>query len=78
MGWEGEVPDPQARSTFEASMLRWEERDDPAHARMLAWYRELLTLRRQIPPDLASGDLGATSVEIVSADTVLMRRARWR
>jgi maltooligosyltrehalose trehalohydrolase len=42
-----EVPDPQARETFERSKLHWEERECGGHAEMLAWYRNLIELRRQ-------------------------------
>jgi Domain of unknown function (DUF3459) len=46
-GWQPEqVPDPQAPATFQASVLRWEELEDPAHGSMLQWYRDLLALRR--------------------------------
>ena len=48
-GWDAdEVPDPQNRATVEASMLDWAEPDCPAHARMLAWYRDLIALRRRL------------------------------
>ena len=40
------IPDPQAESTFQASTLDWHERDHPPNARMLAWYRSLIRLRR--------------------------------
>ncbi|ROS30826.1 malto-oligosyltrehalose trehalohydrolase [Cellulomonas sp. PhB150] len=56
-----EVPDPQAPSTFEASVLDRSERDDPERAALLEWYRVLAALRRAVP-DLASGDLAATDV----------------
>ncbi len=55
------MPDPQALSTFEASILRRTELAEPGHARMLDWYRTLLALRRSVP-DLASGNLAATDV----------------
>jgi len=41
-----EIPDPQARETFERSRLRWEERTEGEHTRVLDLYRELLRLRR--------------------------------
>ena len=54
--WDpSEVPDPQALTTFTASVLRWEERDQSAHASMLDWYRELIRLRRS-EVDLGCGD----------------------
>ena len=41
------VPDPQAESTFRASVLNWEERRIGAHARVLSLYHCLLLLRRR-------------------------------
>jgi maltooligosyltrehalose trehalohydrolase len=43
------VPDPQARETFTRSKLNWEELDEEYHQEMLAWYRELIRVRRRIP-----------------------------
>jgi maltooligosyltrehalose trehalohydrolase len=43
------IPDPQDRATFERSRLLWEERDRGEHARTLALYHELLSLRRDDP-----------------------------
>ncbi|MBB5831669.1 malto-oligosyltrehalose trehalohydrolase [Brachybacterium aquaticum] len=73
MGWSDEVPDPQAASTFEASMLRWAERDADGHREILDWYRTLIALRRD-EPELHSGDLARTSVEVLAEETVLLRR----
>ena len=48
-GWDAdEIPDPQAAATVEASRLRWSELDEADHARMLAWYQALTTLRRNL------------------------------
>ena len=44
-----EVPDPQARNTFERSKLIWTERDKEPHAGLLDWHRQLIRLRREIP-----------------------------
>ncbi|HEY0118954.1 MAG TPA: malto-oligosyltrehalose trehalohydrolase [Cellulomonas sp.] len=72
-GDEVDVPDPQAESTVAASRLDWSEPVQPGHARLLAWYRQLIELRRRIP-ELASGDRRATRVE--NGDGwVLVRRA---
>ena len=73
MGWAAEVPDPQQRSTFVGSQLRWEERAEGEHGRMLEWYRELIALRRAHQA-LRSGDLAATRVEVLAEETVLMHR----
>jgi maltooligosyltrehalose trehalohydrolase len=45
--WSGEIPDPQARETFERSKLDWSELDRPGHAELLDWYRRLIALRRE-------------------------------
>ena len=50
-GWgPKEVPDPQDFATFERSQLRWEEVGEDLHAGMLDWYRDLIALRRRLPP----------------------------
>jgi maltooligosyltrehalose trehalohydrolase len=43
------IPDPQDEATFLRSKLRWDEREAPAHAPVLALYRALLALRRDEP-----------------------------
>ncbi|MFJ4613295.1 malto-oligosyltrehalose trehalohydrolase [Streptomyces griseus] len=58
-GWaEEEIPDPQDPATRDRSCLDWSEPEREPHARLLAWYRELIALRRMLPdlhdPDLAS------------------------
>ncbi len=46
-GWPpAAVPDPQAVATFRRSILNWDEVGGERHARMLAWYRRLIELRR--------------------------------
>ncbi|HTV78867.1 MAG TPA: malto-oligosyltrehalose trehalohydrolase [Steroidobacteraceae bacterium] len=44
-GWQTEVPDPQAASTFERSRLNWEELAQSGHQDLLDWYRRLIVLR---------------------------------
>ncbi|MFJ4501727.1 malto-oligosyltrehalose trehalohydrolase [Streptomyces sp. NPDC088864] len=58
-GWAQEdIPDPQDPATRARSCLDWEEPGREPHARLLAWYRELIALRHTLPdlrdPDLAS------------------------
>ena len=60
-GGRVDVPDPQAASTVAASRLDWSEPRRPEHARLLAWYRDLIALRGR-DPDLASGDRSAVAV----------------
>jgi maltooligosyltrehalose trehalohydrolase len=62
-GWDPEgVPDPQAPETFARSVLRWDERLDGGHGRVLDWYRRLIALRRRTPA-LAGGDLTTVRAE---------------
>lgn len=56
-----EPPDPHARSTFEASKLQWSLADSPQGQRLLAYYRELIALKR-------SGALGPRRREQVTVE----------
>jgi maltooligosyltrehalose trehalohydrolase len=47
--WEGEVPDPQAEETFQSAKLHHALRNEGRHARLWAFYQELLRLRRAVP-----------------------------
>ena len=59
-GWAPEsIPDPEDRRTFQRSKLNWEEVCTGEHAAMLAWYRELIRLRRSTPA-LNNGEPGNT------------------
>ncbi len=50
MGWDPTtVPDPQDPATFENSKLDWAESASGEHARLLALYRSLASLRRTVP-----------------------------
>lgn len=58
-GWaEEDIPDPQDPATRARSCLDWDELHHEPHARLYAWYRELIALRRTLAdlrdPDLAS------------------------
>ena len=49
-GWAvDDVPDPQDKATFLRSKLDWTERDREPHLGVLAWYSELIALRRARP-----------------------------
>jgi maltooligosyltrehalose trehalohydrolase len=49
-GWgAAEIPDPQDEATFLRSKLDWSEPDHAGHRELLAWYRELIALRRGWP-----------------------------
>lgn len=61
-GWaEADIPDPQDPATRERSCLDWSEREGGEHGRVLAWYRELIALRRA-RTDLQDPDLAAVRV----------------
>ncbi|ARF77433.1 malto-oligosyltrehalose trehalohydrolase [Kitasatospora albolonga] len=61
-GWaEEEIPDPQDPATRDRSCLDWAEPEREPHARLLAWYRQLIALRRALP-DLHDPDLAAVKV----------------
>jgi maltooligosyltrehalose trehalohydrolase len=46
-GWQAEeVPDPQAEDTFLRSQLDWKEAHSGWHAELLAWWKDLIRLRR--------------------------------
>jgi maltooligosyltrehalose trehalohydrolase len=61
-GWHPhEVPDPQARDTFERSKLNWDELAREPHASLLDWHRRLIRLRREVPA-LSDGRLDRVRV----------------
>jgi maltooligosyltrehalose trehalohydrolase len=71
------IPDPQARSTFEASRLDWTERAREPHAGIERLYRALLRLRRDAPAHRCeAAALGADAVGLVrtsdSGDALLL------
>jgi len=61
-GWDpDQIPNPEKLETFERSKLNWDEVNTGNHGDMLAWYRELIRLRRH-SPSLNDGDLGHVKV----------------
>ncbi|HTX75953.1 MAG TPA: malto-oligosyltrehalose trehalohydrolase [Terracidiphilus sp.] len=61
-GWDpNSIPDPERPETFQRSRLHWEEASEGDHAAMLAWYMELIRLRRS-SPSLNSAAPGSTRV----------------
>ncbi|MFI7383905.1 malto-oligosyltrehalose trehalohydrolase [Streptomyces sp. NPDC049813] len=61
-GWaEEDIPDPQDPATRERSCLDWAEAETGDHARVLAWYRELIALRHA-RSDLQDADLASVKV----------------
>ncbi len=61
-GWSDAAPDPFDPLTVERATLQWGERHEGHHARVLAWYRDLLGLRRSWP-ELSDGRLDRVGAE---------------
>jgi len=61
------IPDPNARATFEASKLRWEELGRPEHAGALARHRALLALRATHVVPRLQGGIRAARHEAIGA-----------
>ncbi|MBI2462093.1 MAG: malto-oligosyltrehalose trehalohydrolase [Candidatus Rokubacteria bacterium] len=74
-GWAWEIPDPQAPATFEASRLCWELKEAEPHARLRAFYRTLLGLRREHPV-LGPGGKRGVAVEPAGERALAVFRRR--
>jgi len=48
-GWQGEIPDPQAETTFESSKLNRPGEGSDSHHTLYEFYRELIRLRTLLP-----------------------------
>lgn len=66
------MPDPQEKSTFAATKLRWEECQHPPHGSILALYRECLNLRARVPT-FQNPARGTWSVQKVDPDLLALR-----
>ncbi|HEY1319816.1 MAG TPA: malto-oligosyltrehalose trehalohydrolase, partial [Streptosporangiaceae bacterium] len=78
-GWgPADIPDPQDEATFRRSKLDWSEPERTPHAAVLAWYRELIALRRA-RRELTDPRLGRIGVEFdEGARWLAVRRGRLR
>jgi malto-oligosyltrehalose trehalohydrolase len=78
-GWKtDEVPDPQDEATFLRSKLDWAQRDREPYLGILAWYRELIALRRA-RPELTDPRLDQVVADFdEDARWLLVRRGRLR
>jgi maltooligosyltrehalose trehalohydrolase len=74
-GWSEDAPDPQDASTFLGSKLNWDLQKEGRHRELWDFYRELLRLRRELPP-LARLDKEALKVTTLAHEKVLLVR-RW-
>ena len=68
--WKGEVPDPQSPQTFENSRLDVSASLEAEGAVLLAWYRELLRIRRDNSV-LCSPDLDAVATTVFEENKCL-------
>jgi maltooligosyltrehalose trehalohydrolase len=64
-----EVPDPEARETWQQSQLDWSELDREPHRTILDWHRRLIRLRRE-HPDILDYNLDHT-------DAAFDERSKW-
>jgi malto-oligosyltrehalose trehalohydrolase len=78
-GWgDVAIPDPQDEATFLRSKLDWSELACAPHRDMLAWYRELIALRRS-QPELTDPRLDRVSAEYNEEERwLLVTRGRLR
>jgi maltooligosyltrehalose trehalohydrolase len=74
-GWSEDAPDPQDESTFLESKLNWDLQKEGSHRALWDFYRELLRLRRELPP-LARLDKESLKVTTLAHEKVLSVR-RW-
>jgi maltooligosyltrehalose trehalohydrolase len=73
-GWEEEIPDPQSVETFQSAKLRHELSELPGHREILALYRTLLRLRREVPALAASSFDGVQATTVEEARVLVVRR----
>jgi maltooligosyltrehalose trehalohydrolase len=78
-GWDAaEVPDPQDPATFLRSKLDWAQCDREPYLGIVAWYRELIALRRA-RPELTDPRLDRVHAEFdEDARWLMVRRGRLR
>jgi len=78
-GWPpGDVPDPQEEATFLRSKLDWSQAERGEHRDILAWYRELIALRRT-QPDLTDPRLDRVRADYNENECwIVVRRGRLR
>lgn len=73
--WSGDLPDPQNLETFLQSKIRWEKRTEGKHKILLAFYRLLIQLRKDLP---ALKNLDKNNLEVFGGeeDRIIFIR-RW-
>jgi len=74
--WKGEPPDPQSVETFLISKLKWERRKEGEHRILLDFYKNLLSLRKNVLA-LSSLDKSNLDVSGLEEERVIFMR-RWK
>ncbi len=74
--WDSILCDPQEKETFLRSKVRWEKRTSGKHAILLAFYRQLISLRKELPA-LSRPDKERLDVN-VNCDTKILSMRRWK
>jgi maltooligosyltrehalose trehalohydrolase len=76
-GFQGEVPDPQDPATFQRSVLDWNERSDGVHERVLALYRDLLSLRRSVHEPGPTAETDSFQCSAPTDTAIVLRQGAW-
>ena len=70
------IPDPQAEATFLSGKLDWNQAKEGVHAEWVAWYKHILSVRRQsIVPLLSEINGHAGTYEVLGVGAVVVRWA---
>jgi len=64
-GWRGELPDPACEETFLKTKIDWSKREEGKHKVLLNFYKELISLRKNIP---ALNHLDKDGAQVVSSE----------
>lgn len=74
--WEEEPPDPEAEETFLRSRILWDKREHGRHRTMLAFYKVLINLRKEVPA-LCTCDKSRLETAVYEEEKVLLLK-RWQ
>jgi maltooligosyltrehalose trehalohydrolase len=72
--WTSEPRDPQSPDTFSSSKLHWEQREAGEHGIVLAFYKELFRLRREVPALARSGKKNVDVFGVERTEVMILRR----
>jgi maltooligosyltrehalose trehalohydrolase len=72
--WQGEIPDPQGEATFLSAKIDPELRQEGMHRTLFTLYRELIRLRKELPPLRRLSREEMEVAEIAAAKVLALRR----